>query len=57
MLKSILPILLFISITALNVSGQSRPTGLLTDLINDTEAPQALIHGTAPSFSWIVPGT
>ena len=56
MLKSILPILLFLTITAPNVSGQNRPTGLLIDLLSNAEAPQASIHSTAPRFSWIVPG-
>ena len=40
---------------------QSRPEGLLTDLLSNTDTTIAgmrpVIHSSKPSFSWIVPGT
>jgi alpha-L-rhamnosidase len=36
--------------------GQNKPTGLLVNLIANTEQSQVLIHSQQPLFSWIVPG-
>jgi hypothetical protein len=56
MVKSSLTVAVLMITFLSMVVGQNKPTGLLVNLIANTEKPSVLIQSESPLFSWIVHG-